>query len=287
MIESTKRETRFLVRGRGLILWIAGTLGVLGCVAAERPLTQEQDAEFRAAIDAAVPEAESIAGDTAALLARVQPFGSLDLILLRETDADRASLLRSTFLGVVGSAAGIDPGPFANRWHCGEPCAMARRDTLMARLAAARTVVAQLRAVPSLEVVAAWPGGGYRAGSLTFDGRTFRVHSASPKLGLLPWQNRPVSGDAAPAFSNLHTSRAAVETIVAGLRAGGFAVAARDKKGSVRVVLAGAIGDNEAGLLFLAPDDAMATHRDAKLLDGRRYVHLEEVASGVCFYITT
>lgn len=164
---------------------------------------------------------------------------------------------------------------------------MARRDTLVAHLGAARTVVAQLRAVPSLEVVAAWPGGGYRAGSLTFDGRTFRVHSASPKLGLLPWQNRPVSGDAAPAFANLHTSRAAVETIVAGLRNGGFTVAARDRKGSVRMVLAGAIGDNEAGLLFLASGDALPTHRDARLLDGRAYVHLEEVAPGVHFYITT
>jgi hypothetical protein len=160
-------------------------------------------------MDAAFAEAKAMAGDTAAFLARVQPFGSLDLIVLRETDADRASLLRNTFLGVVGSAAGIDPGPFANRWHCGEACVKARRDSLVAHLAAAHTVVAQLRAIPALEVVAAWPGGGYRAGSLTFDGRAFRVHSASPRLGLLPWQSRAESGDAAPAFSGIHTSRAA------------------------------------------------------------------------------
>lgn len=287
MTENTKRGTRFLDRGRRPIVWIAGTVGLLGIVAAGPQLTREEDAEFRAAIEAAIHEAEAMAGDTAAFLARVQPFGSLDLIVLRETDADRASLLRSTFLGVVGRAAGINPGPFADRWHCGEPCAMARRDTLVAHLAAARTIVAQLRAVPSLEVVAAWPGGGYRAGSLTFDGRTFRVLSASPRLGLLPWQNRPVSGGAAPAFSNLHTSRAAVETIVAGLRAGGFTAAARDKQGSVRVVLAGAIGDNEAGLLFLAPGNARPKHWDARLLDGRAYVYMEEVAPGVHFYITT
>jgi len=117
--------------GRRVIYCIIATLFALGVAAAEPSLTQEQAAEFRAAIEAAIPEANAIAGDTAAFLARVQPFGALDLVVLKETDPDRASFLRNVFLGVVGRAAGINPGPIANDWHC-PPRGEARRDTCRA-----------------------------------------------------------------------------------------------------------------------------------------------------------
>src|SRR5687767_12150350 len=92
---------------------------------AASPSQAELDAEFRAAVRATAPLAERIAGDSKAFRVRVQPFGPLDLIVLRASSGRHASNLRGFFLGVMGGAARIDPGPLANAWHCGPGCAAA------------------------------------------------------------------------------------------------------------------------------------------------------------------
>jgi hypothetical protein len=244
------------------------------------------ESEFRETVRAVVPLAHAVAGDTAAFLARLQPFGPLDLMVLKATSPSHASQLRNFFLGIVGGGAGIDPAPFANAWHCGPPCFIARRDTMTARLGAIRVLVGQFDAMPRVTLVAAWPNGGFRAGLLTYDGREFRLHTPSPGMGFVPWRSVVVPNDAAAEFSALGTTRAAVEEIVGGLRAAGLAAIARDGSGSVRVVLAGGISDNEAGLLFLGPTD-QAPSRETALLDGREYVGVEEIAARVFFYVTT
>jgi hypothetical protein len=244
-------------------------------------------AEFLESVRTIVPQAAAVAGDTAAFLARLQAFGPLELMVLKATSSNHASQLRSFFLGIVGGGAGIDPAPLTNRWHCGPPCAGARRDSLVAHLGEIRALVERFGTMPRVELVAAWPNGGYRVGLLTYDGREFRLHTPSPGMGFVPWHSVVVPSDAAAELSALGTTRAAVEDIVRGLRAAGLAAIARDAVGSVRVVLAGGISDNEAGLLFLSPTDHLPTRENGQLPDGREYVMMEGVAERVYFYETT
>src|SRR4051812_12449939 len=96
------------------LITLALTVGCRGAydLSAQREVTQSQlEAEFRESISAVVPTAEAVAGDTTAFLARVQPFGPLDLVVLKATSPKNASDLRSFFLGVLGGAAQIDPAP--------------------------------------------------------------------------------------------------------------------------------------------------------------------------------
>jgi hypothetical protein len=250
------------------------------------PTQAELDDEFRRAARAAAPLAQSFVGDTAGFLASIQPYGPLDLVILKGLTPRHSNLLRSFFLGVVGSAARIDPAPFANRWHCGHPCALARRDTLMRRLPQLDTLVRQFRAIDSATVVATWPHGGYRFGLVSFAAKRYYRSTPSPLLGLLPWRSEPADSSDR-ALWGTSVTRQAVETLVAGMRAAGVAAIVREGSQGVRVVLRGAIGDNEAGLLFLPANLSPPAFSGVELLDGRRYLGGELVAPGVYFYMTT
>ena len=242
--------------------------------------------EFRAAAEAAAPLAQSLGGDTAAFLASVQPYGPLDLVILKGRTPRQSDLLRSFFLGVVGRGAGIHPSGLANRWHCGSPCAVARRDSLVRRLPQIDTLVHRFRAFDNATVVAAWPHGGYRFGLVSFDGKRYSRSTASPLLGLLPWKSEPADSSDR-ALWGTGVTRKAVETVVAAMRAAGVAAIVREGSQGVRVVLQGAIGDNEAGLLFLPTNLPRTDFNGIELLDGRRYLGGEQVAPGVYFYLTT
>lgn len=243
-------------------------------------------AEVRKAADAAIPAAEAIAGDTARFIASVQPFGPLDLLVRRAANAAESNTLRNWFLGVVGAAAGIDPRPLVARWHCGEPCDAARRDSLVSRLPQLQPVVDEVRAMPRVDVIAAWPDGGYRVGVVSFDGKVHSVHAASPTAGLMPWRSFAAVKAAEIGLAALGTSDTAAARIVGTMRTLGIAAVVRDDGGSVRAVLAGSIGDNEAGLLFLATGAAPPAIAQ-ELPDGRVYEAAAQVAPGVYFYVTS
>ena len=251
------------------------------------PPQPEIDAEFRAAVRVAAPLAERIAGDSQAFRVRVQPFGPLDLLVLRATSGRYASNLRGFFLGVMGGAARIDPGPLANAWHCGPVCASARRDTLVQHLPAIRSLVERFRAMKGVDVLAPWPSNGYRAGLLAFDGRSWRLDTPSPLMGFVPWQSEALTDSGRTRLATMGTDRAAVEAVINEMRALDLAVLARDSAGAIRAVLIGGIGDNEAGLLFVPVGAPAPSFEGLELLDGRAYVGGEAVASGVYFYVTT
>ena len=71
------------------------------------------------------------------------------------------------------------------------------------------------------------------------------------------------------------------------MRTASVSVIARDAEGAIRVVLRGAIGNNEAGLLFLPAGSPAPWFNGAKMPDGRRYIGGERVAPDVYFYVTT
>ncbi len=249
------------------------------------PDSSQLEEEFRTAVRAAAPLAKSIIGDTAAFLSSVQPYGPLDLVILKGRTAPHSDLLRNTFLGMMGRAAGIHPGPLANRWHCGSPCALARRDTLMHWLPQLDTLARQFRTM-NTTVVAAWPSGGYRFGLASFDGKRYYRSTPSPLLGLLPWDREPAESTD-QALWGPGVTRQAVEAFVARMRAAAAVAMVREGPHGVRVVLRGAIGDNEAGLLFLPLNLPPPAFGEAQLLDGRRYLGGEQVAPGIYFYMST
>jgi len=255
---------------------------------ASQGIPQSQlEAEFREAAQAAIPIAESLAGNAPAFLEAVQPYGPLDLIVLHATSGAHASQLRSFFLGVVGGAARIDPAPFANQWHCGPQCAVARRDSLVQRLSEVQNLVDRFRLISGVDVIATWPANGYRAGRVTYDGHTWRLSSSSPGMGFMPWRTVTVTDSGATEFRTLGTDRRVVEALVAAMRSARIVALAREPSGGIRAVLHGAISDNEAGLLFMTPGVAPPSFQGLELPDGRKYVGGEKVASEVYFYVTT
>jgi hypothetical protein len=244
------------------------------------------DAEFRETARAVLPVAQAVAGDTQGFLLRVQPYGSLDLLVLRGASPDHANKLRGFFLGVVGGIANVDPAPFADRWHCGPPCGDARRDSLRRYLPRIRELAEQFRGLSGVDVLAPWPGQGYRAGLLTYDGRLWHLDTPSPVMGFVPWRVTALPDSAAETFRQMHTNRRAVETLVAAMRGLGVCAIARNGAGGVRVVLQGAIEDNEAGLLFVGRGAAPPQLHGFEA-DGRQYVYVQAIASDVYFYVTS
>jgi len=242
--------------------------------------------EFDQSVRAAIPVAQALRSDQAGFLEAVQPYGPLDLIVEHPITGAHTSQLRDFFLGVVGGAAKFDPSSFTNQWHCGPLCANARRDSLIHQLASIRQLVARFREMKA-EVIATWPGGGYRVGSVAYDGRVWQHQTASPIMGFLPWQADTLSDSGAAQLSALGSDRKNVEGTVADMRTASVSVIARDAEGTIRVVLRGAIGNNEAGLLFVPAGIDPPSFGGAKLSDGRRYLGGERVAPDVYFYITT
>lgn len=256
-----------------------------------RPVSQaEFQAEFEASFRFARPRAERIANDLEAFRGMTQPFGPLDLIVLRATTAKQASYLRSFYLGLMGRTAGIEQDTFTgalDAWHCGEPCAAARLDTLARHLPAIRSLVGRFEAMRGLDVLAPWPQNGYRAGLLTFDGQSWSLDTASPLLGLIPWQRAAAPDSGRAHLAAMGIERAVVDSMIAEMRRAHLAALARDPSGGIRAVLRGAIGDNEAGLLFLSADSAPPSFQGTELVDGRKYVFGLPVAPGIYFYVTT
>ena len=156
----------------------------------------------------------------------------------------------------------------------------------MQRLTQLDTLVRQFRAIDNATVVAAWPNGGYRFGLVSFDGKRYSRSTSSPLLGLLPWKSEPADSSDRALWGR-GVTRQAVETFVAGMRAGGVVAIVREGSHGVRVVLQGAIGDNEAGLLFLPSKLPPPVFSGVELLDGRRYLGGELVAPGIYFYMST
>jgi hypothetical protein len=254
---------------------------------AQRPTDAQLEREFDDAVRAAGPLAESLAGDTAGFLSSVQPYGPLDLVILKGVTPHHSDQLRNYFLGAVGDAAQIDPSSFANRWHCGPPCALARRDTLVQRLTQIGTLVREFRAMPRVAVAAVWPRGGYRFGLVSFNGKRYYRSTPSPILGLLPWRGEPADSNDRSLWGK-DITRQAVQRLLAGMRTAGVVALVREEPSGIRAVLQGAIGDNEAGLLFLDPNGRQPPAlRGVETLDGRRYLGAEQVAPGVYFYVTT
>jgi hypothetical protein len=256
-----------------------------------RPASQaEFQAEFEAAVQAATPAARSTANDPETFWRMVQPFGPLDLIVFRATTAGQASYVRSFFVGLMGRTASIELDTFKDAfdaWHCGAPCAMARRDTLTAHLRPIRSLVERFEAMRGLQVLAPWPQNGYRAGLLTFDGQCWGLDTASPLMGFIPWQRTILADSGRTYLAAMGVDRPTVELVIGEMRRAHLAVLAREPFGGIRAVLHGAIGDNEAGLLFLPADVTPPSFEGAELMDGRKYVFGEPVAPGVYFYVTT
>jgi hypothetical protein len=148
-------------------------------------------------------------------------------------------------------------------------------------------LVDKFRTMKGVDVMAAWPRNGYRAGLLTFDGRTWRLDTPSPAMGFVPWKSAGVRDSGRAELAAMHVERAAVEGVVAEMRGLHLAVLARDASGGIRAVLRGAIGDNEAGLLFLPAGASPPSFDGVELLDGRKYVGGVSVAPRVYFYVTT
>ncbi len=265
-------------------LSVCSLAGVLaGQTVSEPDLKREFDQSVRAAI----PIAEALRSDQAGFLEAVQPYGPLDLLVQHPITGAHTSQLRDFFLGVVGGAARFDPSSFTNQWHCGPACATARRDSLIHQLASIRQLVARFRGVTALDVIATWPGRGYRVGLVTYDGRVWCHQSASPLMGFMPWQADTLSDSGAAQFHVLGSDRKNLEGIVADMRTGSVSVIAREAEGAIRVVLRGAIGNNEAGLLFVPAGAQPPPFNGAKMPDGRRYIGGERVAPDVYFYVTT
>lgn len=227
--------------------------------------------------------AEEWTGET--FFAAVQPFGPLDLVAERCPDARWCNEKRNFFLGVMADNAGIpheDVEKATNGFHCGR-CALERRDRLLARLAAIRRVVRSVNETGA-SVVAAWPKGGYRFGHAAFSDGEFRRLRPSPVAGFLPWESDPMEGDPDAYFAALNTTRAGVEEIVKEMRRLGICAVVRDASGT-RVVLEGGIGDNEAGLVFVAPG-GRPPRSGATVGDGRQ-IYPVPVSEEVYFYVST
>jgi len=280
-----------LIRNRSL-----GTLAIIASFMAGAPVAAAQsppvdqakvESEFRDAVRAVIAVVQTRAGDTTIFRASVQPFGPYDLFVLRPTSARHVDQLRNFFLGIVGGAASIDPGPLANAWHCGPGCATRRRDSLVSQLPQIRSLVGRFQQLPRVSVVARWPDRGFRVDLLAYDGHAWRLDTPSPVMGFVPWRSSILSDSGMQALRDMGTERQVVDSLVTVLRAAGLAAIARDSSGSIRVIKEGAIGDNEAGLLFLPPGSDPPSFNGTELLDGRRYVYGEAVAPGVYFYITT
>jgi hypothetical protein len=156
----------------------------------------------------------------------------------------------------------------------------------MRRLPQLDTLVRQFRAIDGATVVATWPHGGYRFGLVLFAANRYYRITPSPLLGLIPWRSKRVDSTER-ALWGTGVTRQAVETLVGGMRTAGIAAIVREGSQGVRVVLQGAIGDNEAGLLFLPTNLPPPAFSGVELLDGRRYLGGEQVAPGIYFYMTT
>ena len=80
-MNSTATDFRALLVGSLLLTPTVASAAQRDSAAA--PAQAELEEEFRTAARAAAPLAGSIAGDTANFLASVQPFGPLDLVILK------------------------------------------------------------------------------------------------------------------------------------------------------------------------------------------------------------
>lgn len=270
----------------GALVVALSACSLTGVLAGQTVSEADLKREFDQSVRAAIPIAEALRSDQVGFLEAVQPYGPLDLLVQHPITGAHTSQLRDFFLGVVGGAAGLDPSSFTNQWHCGPVCANARRDSLVHQLASIRELVARFRAVTA-DVIATWPGQGYRVGPVTYDGTVWRHQTASPIMGLLPWQAETLRDSGAAQFPALGSDRKTLEGIVADMRAASVSAIARDAEGAIRVVLRGAIGNNEAGLLFVPAGSQPPSFDGAKMPDGRRYIGGERVAPNVYFYVTT
>ncbi len=282
-------DRRSLFEVLAIVASVASVMsGSASAVAAQSPpiVPPNVEPEFREAVRAVAFVAQTHVGDTALFRASVQPFGPYDLLVLPPSSAGEVDRIRNFFLGIVGGAAEIYPAPLTNAWQCG-PCVSARRDSLVARLQQIRALVGRFQRLPSVSVVAPWPEQGFRVGLVAYDGRVWRLDTPSPIMGFVPWRSSTLPDSGAQALHDMGMERRVVDSLVMGLREADLAAIARDSAGSIRVVLQGSIGDNEAGLLFLAAGTSPPSFDGTELPDGRRYVYGEAVAPGVYFYVTT
>src|SRR5260221_3133439 len=246
------------------------------------------DEEFVVAMKRAKPLAARINGDIDLFFENVHRFGPLDLVVEKSPDAKYCDEIRNYFLGAMAGAAKIDRAAFKrklNDFHCGPPCARARRDALYAHLDAVRRLVTHISKPPSAPVVALWPGGGYRVGDIAFREGHFGRIQPSPVLGLIPWETFSLTDGLDVYFARMKTSRYKIEALVNEMRQLGIVALCRDEEGT-RAVIKDSIGDNEAGLLFVA-SGAPPPQVDTRLEDGRQIVGFERVAEDVYFYTSS
>src|SRR5262245_39843165 len=246
------------------------------------------DDEFRVAMKRAIPLAARIDGDVSLFLESVHPFGPLDLVVEKSPDAKYCDQIGNYFSGTMAAAAKVDEAAFKktlNDFHCGPPCARARRDSLAAHLDAIRSLVTRFDKLRSTSVVALWPGGGYRIGSLAVSKSHIDRIKPSPMLGLIPWETVPLTDGLDVLFGRMQISGYEVEALLTEMRRLGIVALSKDEEG-IRAVIKGSIGDNEAGLIFLESGSTPPQY-GTRLKDGRQYVGVDKLTEGVYFYTSS
>lgn len=214
------------------------------------------------------------------------PYGPLDLQVTKAKTYEEASILKNFYLGIAGSASGVDAAAMANRFHCGQNCIESRKSDVVGKLAQISEIVNDFSAISQLQVVAQWGiSNEYRVNNVFHMMGQTNESAPSPVMGFVPSDKWRKLENPEKYLEEIKVSKAKFELLLTRLREMSLAAVVRSSEGDIRAVRGG-IGDNEAGLLFLK-NQSRKPKKAQKLLDGREYVFIEEIKPGIFYYETS
>lgn len=216
---------------------------------------------------------------------RAFPYGPLGLEIRKAKSPAEADLARGFHLGAAAGACGIPEDRITAYFFCGPACPGNRRDHLVGQMAAVLSLKKDFERLPKARLVAVWaPGDEFRVNDVFSMGGKVREAIPSPTMGFVPsgdWKPWPGLGAYA---QRLGIPESRIRDLTRQMRDIGLSALVRDQAG-LRLVGVG-IGDNESGLIFPRPG-APRPRVGAQWPDGRKYVIVEEVSTGVFYYETT
>jgi hypothetical protein len=275
-----------------LIIWMAMGIGSAAPALSAQDATQDRitdmaNKEVLRSIQVALVAVRSTHATNAQYLAAIQPYAPLDLQVLRvNVPVNITRMIRDFYLAAVGKETNVDVAARQAAFKsCTESCAKARRDSMVASLDIAQSLVKKIHGLKHVTTIAAW-ADGWSVDSLMHraDGYTVRMHS--PVLALVPWREGPVQSDAATTFlKTIGTSLPQINSAVATMRSHNIAAVTHDITGNTRVVMASGLGPASAGLLFRAQRDSVPKIGDVSRI-GDIYDVVASVAPGVYYYET-
>src|SRR6266516_3348881 len=99
---------------------------------------------------------ESIKDDNKAFQFSVQPYGPLDLQVKKGRNREEIRQWKNFYLGIVGSAARVDPMRLSASFSCGKACHDYRKNEVVSKLSTIDPLVQELTNILGLHLVSNW-----------------------------------------------------------------------------------------------------------------------------------